>query len=375
MLYYFLVFVLDRLDEFLNSQHGLKKSRKKCYSKVVKAFENVSMKPFDAVYLDSVEVDRVLVELEKVLAPSSWNEYLVCFKRLAKWLSDSDDLECPRSWRKIKAKHIDWNEKLKGKWLSEEEFLRILEVISSPRDKALFCVCVSGGLRIGELVGLRVGDVEVEGFEIRVTVSGKTGTRSFLMNQFAPVLKHWLNFHPFKHDVNAPLWPHVDERNGGRYRAICGFTVDRMLKRYCKAAGIQKAVSPHWLRHSKVTWTARNRKRRINDKLANAMFGWSPSSNTYSRYTHIHGTDTDDAYRELDGVEIVEKKLESSISRKRCFNCNEWNSPDAMFCFRCGFVLSEDAARRLLNEKKALEYITRKALEEMEKEEGKNEKS
>jgi integrase len=344
---------LDRLQEFLDSQHHIKDFRKKGYRKAVKAFErNCEGKPFDSVYLDSAVVHKVLSALENQVEDSTWNEMLCSYKRLSKWLSDPDDEEYPKLWRKIERKHIDWEEKLKNKWLSEEEFLRIIDFIDSPRDRAMFCVAVSGALRACELMGLKIGNVEVQGFEVRVTVSGKTGTRSFVMNQFAPVVKHWLNFHPYKHDKDAPLWvrrkenPHVSMQDGLRPRMA-----DRLLKAYAKRAGITKPVSLHWLKHTKITWTARNRKVRISDKQANALFGWSPNSTMYRRYAHLHGTDTDDTFRALEGVETVEDKAAVSkvLERRRCLNCNEWNGADALYCLKCGNPLDEEAAQRLID--------------------------
>lgn len=353
---------MDKLQEFLDSQHHIKHLRKNGYRKAVKAFERNSQQPFDHVYLDPVIVHRVLAALEKQFAPSTWNELLASYKRLSKWLSDPDDEETPKLWRKIERKKIDWEQKLKGKWLSEEEFLALINAIDSLRDRAMFCVCVSGALRACELMGLTVGNVEVLGFEVRVTVSGKTGTRSFVMNQFAPVVKHWLNFHPYKYDKNAPLWvrrkdnPHVTMFDGLRPRMA-----DRLLKAYAKRAGISKPVSLHWLKHTKITWTARNRKVRISDKQANALFGWGPNSTMYRRYAHLHGTDTDDTFRSLEGVETVINQVAVSkvLERRRCFNCNEWNGADALYCVHCGCSLNEEAAKLLL-ERRQMEEDLRK---------------
>ena len=353
---------MDRLQEFLDSQHHIKLSRKRGYGKAVRAFERNCNLPFDHVYLDSVVVHRVLAELEKQVQASTWNELLVSYKRLAKWLYDPEDETCPKLWRKIPRKKIDWEEKLKSKWLSEEEFLLIIDCIDSPRDRAMFCIAVSGALRACELMGLKIGNVEVIGFEVRVTVSGKTGTRSFVMNQFAPVVKHWLNFHPYKHNKEAPLWvrrkdnPHVSMQDGLRPRMA-----DRLLKAYAKRAGITKPVSLHWLKHTKITWTARNRKVRISDKQANALFGWSINSTMYRRYTHLHGTDTDDTFRALEGVEtqVSEKEAVKVLERRRCLNCNEWNGADAMYCVRCGYPLSEEAAQSLIDRRKMEEEFMR----------------
>ena len=128
------------------------------------------------------------------------------YKRYAKWLYDPDDELAPKFWRKIKPKKIDWEKKLKDKWLTKKQFYKLLDVVDYARDKALFSVAVEGALRSGELLGLRIKDVQQTSYGYDITVSGKTGTSTFLVVLFAPLLTQWLNLHPLKHDNDAPLW-------------------------------------------------------------------------------------------------------------------------------------------------------------------------
>ena len=89
------------------------------------------------------------------------------------------------------------------------------------------------------------------------------------------------------------------------------------------------------------------------------MFGWSPNSTMYRRYTHLHGTDTDDTFRALEGVEMVEDKAAASkvLERRRCLNCNEWNGADALYCLKCGSPLDEAAAQALLDKRRMEEDL------------------
>jgi len=343
---------MRRLKEFLNEQHSMGISRKNAYHEAIRAFEKIAKTEFEDIYLDRKIINDVLAALSEPpmsRSDSTWNMYLVIYKRFAKWLANPDDMDCPKIWRKIKPKKIDWEEKLKNKWLTEQEFYDLLDVVDVLCVKALLCTTVAGALRIGEVENLAVGDVEVSGSgECRVTVSGKTGTRTFVMNQFAPVLIQWLNFHPLKHDKTAPLWTRRKIRcdrpiNYGLQKSHIG----NLLKKYCKLAGIKKPVSMHWLRHTKVTWSAKNRKLRINDKQANAMFGWSTNSNMYNRYTHLHGTDTEDTFRLLDGVEPTEKIEDRGkmLQRIKCFGCNELNLSGSLYCSKCGLPLTEEESK------------------------------
>ena len=339
--------------------------RKLTYYDALKLFEKVAGAEFEDIYLDRKKVNDALASLTKIpknpntvkhslggshtRADSSWNSYLGVYKRYAKWLSDPDDMDCPKVWRKIKAKPIDWEEKLKDKWLTEEEFFKLLEAVDTLCIKALFCTTVAGALRVGEVLNCKVGDVSVSGSECKVTVSGKTGTRTFIMNQFAPVLIQWLNFHPLKHDETAPLWTrNVIKKNLPLCRGLEEQHVNNLLRKYCSVAGIKKPVSMHWLRHTKVTWTAMNRKIAVTDKEANVMFGWSGRSDMYKKYTHLNATHVADTFRLLDGVELSDKEEVKSkiLQRLRCFGCNELNLAGSLYCFKCGLPLTEEEAQK-----------------------------
>lgn len=380
---------MRKLEEYLNSKHDVKKQPKENYRITIKSFEDClhTIEPqqeFEDVYLDSIKVNTALNLLSEQIEDSSWNLRLSLMKCYVRWLYGNEEDELPKVWRSIKPKKIDWEEKLKDKWLTEQEFLDLLNATELMCFRAAWATGQSGALRRGELASLKVGNAEVLGDEIKVTVSGKTGTRSFVMNQFAPILRHWLNFHPFKDDPNAPLWIKRRNSHGGLYKGIGARSLDKIFKKYTERAGIARwktkidqktgeekkvnVVSLHWLRHTKVTWTARNRKIRVNDKQANAMFGWSPDSEMYKRYTHLAGTDTDDAFRLLEGVEAkhddaVQKNV---LARVACFNCNEQNSAGSLYCVSCGFPLNADAAQRLLD-RKMMEEDLRKMQAELNK--------
>jgi integrase len=80
---------------------------------------------------------------------------------------------------------------MKAKPLSTEEVSKILGELKTPRDKTLFILAVRTGLRISELLSLRVGDVRQHG-RIRETVSvqrrnvkGKHESRTVILHDEA----------------------------------------------------------------------------------------------------------------------------------------------------------------------------------------------
>lgn len=368
--------------DFLEQQHNLKPSTIRGYKGTVQQFEEIAKQPFEICYLDEETVHHVLAELDKKFEPSTWNIRLERYQRLAKWLYDDEDEECPKVWRKIEFKKIDWDKKLAKKAFTEEEFYKLLNVIDNPRDKAFIGVGGEGGLRPGELLGLNVGDCEPAPYGFIITVSGKTGTRPVPIVLFAPLLKTWLNHHPQRKNKEAPLWVQRGRINKNVFTRVTYWPMNAYhLKRYCKLAGIYRpkiakckgkdgkiitkevnGASLHYLRHTKVTWTAKNRKVHIGIKQANKMFGWSPNSTRYLHYSHIAGQDSEDAFLELAGVkEVDEPAKPSMLLRKKCLGCGEQNSADALYCFKCGTVLDEEQAKRIVAREQMLDKILKAA--------------
>ncbi len=358
---------MSKLEQFLTSQHSLSSGAKRRYCFALKLFVQESGgKPFEDVFLDSVTVHTVLGKMEKQLKPSTWNGYLQCYKRYAKWLSDTEDLECPVLWRKISQKRIDWEKALKDKWLSEEEFLRMMDVADHPRDKALLGVSVEGALRAGELLSLRVGDCEPTAFGeqngFKVTVSGKTGTGSFPVVLFAPALESWLNHHPCKNDPKAPLWVRRKSgRFGNVFEGIRYGNVARIVRTLADRADIKrvKPVTPHWLRHTKITWTYRQRKFRVSDEAARKAFRWRPGSSMPSRYAHLTGADSDDLFLALAGVEKSEvAKATAVFAKKKCPRCSHENLVNMLFCQQCGSPLQQEAADLVIKQRRLLDLLS-----------------
>ena len=195
---------MNRLDEFLASQHQLKQPVKNSYHVAVKIFEALARAKFEQVYLEDEIVHDILGLLEKRFEDSTWNTYVIRLKRFAKWLCDTEDEEYPRVWRKIKLKKVEWEGKLKDKWLTENEIYELLGSADHPRDKALAGITWEGGFRSGEVLGLRIGNCKKKSYGFDVIVSGKTGTRTMQIVLTTPLLETWLYYHPMKHDKQAP---------------------------------------------------------------------------------------------------------------------------------------------------------------------------
>jgi site-specific recombinase XerD len=118
------------------------------------------------------------------------------------------------------------------------------------RDYALVEVLVGTGLRVGELLALKVGDVAMNERSGQVTVrKGKQGGYRVipLTLDVRKALSAYLDqVHPDPHNPAAPLW--VGPRGQVGQRS----SVTRLLAKYALQANIE-SVNPHALRHTFAT--------------------------------------------------------------------------------------------------------------------------
>jgi integrase/recombinase XerC len=148
------------------------------------------------------------------------------------------------------------------------------------RDKAMFELFYSSGLRLAELVGLDATDARDIAAHGEVTVTGKgRKTRSVPVGQPArAALKRWIEARP---GVALP-----DEKAlfvGSRGARISPRVVQVRLSRWATKAGLQAGVHPHVLRHSFASHLLQSSAdlRAVQELLGHA------SISTTQIYTHL----------------------------------------------------------------------------------------
>jgi integrase/recombinase XerC len=132
------------------------------------------------------------------------------------------------------------------KALSPDEAARLLEFApdgaAALRDRAMFELFYSSGLRLSELTGLRVQDLDLGAETVRVTGKGSK-TRIVPVGRVAlDALREWLAAR------TAPASDLLFPSASGK--AMHPRTVQRRLQARALAQGISQPVHPHMLRHS-----------------------------------------------------------------------------------------------------------------------------
>ena len=131
--------------------------------------------------------------------------------------------------------------------MDAEDVKRLLAVIGKVRDRAMILVLLRTGMRIGELLRTRVGDVQLDERKIQLVVGEKnrTGRVVYLSADACQALKEWIR----SRDPGKPLLFY------GQGRGSLSYTAARvMFRQYLKKASIsEKGYSLHGLRHTCAT--------------------------------------------------------------------------------------------------------------------------
>jgi integrase/recombinase XerC len=200
--------------------------------------------------------------------------------------------------------------------LGESEMSRLLEMPDSSqplgrRDRAILELFYASGLRLGELVGLGVEDVNLGSRVVRVL--GKGGKERIVPfnRSTEAALRAWLvDWEALTRDAvrrsevaGRRAQPAV--RSSGRKRGadplflnyqgqrLSTRSVDRLVRKYVAACSTRFGISPHALRHSFATHLL---ERGADLRAIQELLGHARLSTT-QRYTHVNAAQLIEAYR------------------------------------------------------------------------------
>ncbi len=141
------------------------------------------------------------------------------------------------------------------KFMTEEQVTRLLQTpddsdILGSRDKAMLEVIYSSGLRVSELVGLNIDDLDVVGGVIKVRGKGKKERVSPVGQTAVNALAKYIAQRKTIMTQDSPEAPLFINKHGQR---LSTRSVRRKLDKYLIEAHLDPDISPHTLRHSFAT--------------------------------------------------------------------------------------------------------------------------
>jgi site-specific recombinase XerD len=170
--------------------------------------------------------------------------------------------------------------------LSQEEAKRLITVAGakSLKLRLMLALGYGCGLRAGEVVRLRAGDIDSAQGIIRVVQSkGRKDRHVMLPDEVLELLRQWWKERPTRYDAGVPPLERLffPGRKGGK--PLTTRQLNRLFHEACEAAGIQKRVTLHSLRHSFATHLL---DQGTDIRLIQAVLGHDKLDTT-ARYTRV----------------------------------------------------------------------------------------
>ncbi|NIP33127.1 tyrosine-type recombinase/integrase [Candidatus Saccharibacteria bacterium] len=248
-------------------------------------------------------LNRLEDRFKKPLSKSTQNYHLIALRVWLKYLAKRDIKTMPAEkieLAKMPDRQVDFLETHDlDKFFEAPSKIKQPEIIRL-RDRAILEMLFSTGMRVSELVALNIEDINIDRDEF--TIRGKGGkTRVvFISNQARYWLKEYLKK---RNDIYPAMFIRHDrakktsrDKDVDKVR-LTPRSIQRMVERYAKVAGITKKVTPHTLRHSFATDLLMGG---ADLRSVQSMLGHS-SITTTQIYTHITNKQLRDVHKAFHG--------------------------------------------------------------------------
>jgi len=249
------------------------------------------------LYLSDSRQNQWSARARKIAAVRSLYRYLV-HKRHYLEYDPTSNLDSPKAKKAL------------PKVLTLQEALRLLETVDndkdSPfriRDYTIITLFLNCGMRVSELVGINLGDIDSDMLSVRVTGKGNKERVIYLNEACQSALCEYMieRLSPKYAKVNdkALFLSRLDQR-------ISVKTVQAMVYKYLKRAGLEsKHYSVHKLRHTAATLMYQ--EGHVDVRVLKEILGHE-QLNTTQIYTHVSNEDIESA---MNKNPLAYKKINS----------------------------------------------------------------
>jgi site-specific recombinase XerD len=165
--------------------------------------------------------------------------------------------------------------------LSVEEVERLLAGASNPKHRAALAVAYGAGLRASEVVHLKIADIDSKRMIVRVVQGkGRRDRYAMLSPSLLEILRDWWRHGHAQGKMLQGGWlfPGFNPINPLSTRQL-----NHVCHLAARAAGIDKRVSMHTLRHSFATHLLENK---VDIRVIQVLLGHR-KLNTTARYSHV----------------------------------------------------------------------------------------
>jgi hypothetical protein len=174
---------------------------------------------------------------------------------------------------------------------------------------------------------------------LTITDTKTRKTRHALLAASIEYLSGWRNNYPGTPDPDSFVFISA---NGEpmEYRAM-----SQVISRTATKAGVDKRVTPHLFRKSRITSLIKQNYQ--ESVIKQAMWG-NQGTNMLKTYVVLSEQDIDAEFREKMGLKKKEIKEDKKMVPRQCKSCFAMNGPQSNFCHVCGKPLTGEAQRQAI---------------------------
>ena len=245
---------------------GLSQKTQKAYIGHAKRFLISIGKPSTALTEDDAK-DYIFLMLDNAKVTSSYgNQLISALSILYERILERPIDKIPRPKKDLKLPQV----------LSQQEVLQILRSVENPKHCTMLFMVYAAGLRVSEVVRLKVKDIDSKRKLVRIQQSKGRKDRYVMLSEVAlsQLREYYKQYKPETWLFESGTKPdgHLTERS-----------IQKVFERACKKANINKDVGIHVLRHSFATHLL---EAGTDLRYIQSLLGHS-SSKTTEIYTHV----------------------------------------------------------------------------------------
>lgn len=238
---------------------------------------------------------------KKTLKKSTQNYYLIALRSLLEFFAEKDITSL--SPTKIKLAKEKGDKEIKFLKLDQIEKLLLAPDVKAKiglRDRAILETLFSTGLRVAELAALNREQIKINDNtkELEISIMGKGGKVRVIY--FSERATSWLKKYLEKrNDMDSALFinykPGIEK--SGLSRRLTTKSIEEIVKKYVKIAGLPIMATPHTLRHSYATDLL---SEGVDLRLVQEFLGHRNIATTQI-YTHVTNKQLRDVHKKFHG--------------------------------------------------------------------------
>ncbi len=300
---------------------------------------------YDLKGLSEDRIEEIAIWINGNPEWKDWTKYtyIGVLSNFASWLNSKYKLGLTIKLKRKTPKNSIMPEYL----LSDDELERMLNGSTDEQTKLFLNVVYESGVRIGEILNLKIQNIEFSVNGARLFLKGKIGQRVVPVVWCANNLRQFIGNHPFKENPEAILWYF---RRGDDILPVNYEVMRTRLRRIAKKVGVKKRVHWHLFRHQRFTDMA---KHNLGESNMRRLAGWSEGSKMVKTYINLSNTDVENSLLErMYGIKVSSDNGGETL--RVCSKCNEVNPNFYKLCKRCNTPLSE---KELVQEAMSVEKL------------------